>query len=269
MLFADLSLARRLERAEGYACAQFAAARKRLFPDSSSAWTESAGAYLTFDGVEAPTTQSFGLGVFVELTPAVLADAEAFFFDRGTAATHEICPLVGPAALQLLCERAYWPVEVSNVLFRSIEKPDPLIESGTRVRAIGAADAELWTGVSTRGWTHEHPELEDFLRQMGKLVVNREGSACFLAEIDGQPGAASALAIHEGVALFAGAATVPELRRRGLQTALLRARLRYAYEIGCDLAMMAAEAGSNSQRNAERQGFHVAYTRIKWRRGAP
>jgi len=28
---------------------------------------------------------------------------------------------------------------------------------------------------------------------------------------------------------------------------------------------MVAEAGSNSQRNAEREGFRVAYTRIKWK----
>jgi hypothetical protein len=28
--------------------------------------------------------------------------------------------------------------------------------------------------------------------------------------------------------------------------------------------MMVAEAGSESQRNAERKGFRVAYTRMKW-----
>jgi len=33
---------------------------------------------------------------------------------------------------------------------------------------------------------------------------------------------------------------------------------------GCDLAMMCAQPGSASQRNAERQGFRIAYTRIKW-----
>ena len=33
---------------------------------------------------------------------------------------------------------------------------------------------------------------------------------------------------------------------------------------GCDLAMMGAEPGSSSQRNAERQGFRIAYTRTKW-----
>ena len=41
--------------------------------------------------------------------------------------------------------------------------------------------------------------------------------------------------------------------------------MRYAFDHGCDLAMMVAEAGSNSQRNAERKGFQVAYTRTKWR----
>jgi hypothetical protein len=41
--------------------------------------------------------------------------------------------------------------------------------------------------------------------------------------------------------------------------------MRYAAERGCDLAMMVAEAGSNSQRNAERKGFRVAYTRLKWK----
>jgi GNAT superfamily N-acetyltransferase len=67
------------------------------------------------------------------------------------------------------------------------------------------------------------------------------------------------------VALFAGAATIPRMRRRGLQAALLQERLRYAFEHGCDLAMMVAEAGSESQRNAERKGFRIAYTRMKWR----
>ena len=67
------------------------------------------------------------------------------------------------------------------------------------------------------------------------------------------------------LALFGGAATVPEMRRRGLQAALLEARLRYAFEQGYPLAMMVTEAGSQSQRNAERQGFRIAYTRTKWR----
>ena len=87
----------------------------------------------------------------------------------------------------------------------------------------------------------------------------------FLAELDGQPIAAAALFLSEGVALLAGACTIPEARRQGAQLALLEARLRHAAGQGCQVAMMGAQPGSASQRNAERNGFRIAYTRIKWR----
>jgi len=65
---------------------------------------------------------------------------------------------------------------------------------------------------------------------------------------------------------LAGASTDPPFRGRGAQNALLAIRLRYAMSLGCDLAMMGALPGSASQRNAERQGFRIAYTRIKWQK---
>jgi GNAT superfamily N-acetyltransferase len=65
--------------------------------------------------------------------------------------------------------------------------------------------------------------------------------------------------------LFAGAATIPEMRRRGLRAVLLQERMRYAFDHGCDLEIMVPEAGSDSQRNVERKGFRVAYPRMKWR----
>ena len=268
MIFADRALSERLEAAEGFACAQFAAARKKLFPESGSAWMKCAGADVVFDGVEAPTTQTFGLGMFEELTPAALDEIERFFLDRGAEVMHEVSPFAGTATLDLLCARGYRPFEISNVMYRAVEAPAAAQSNGrVGVRVIDATEAALWSSVSARGWTHEHPEFEAFVQQMGALIVAREHSPCFLAEIDGQAGAAGVLILHEGVALFGGAATVPELRRRGLQAALLEARMRYALEHGCDLAMMVAEAGSNSQRNAERKGFRVAYTRMKWKKG--
>jgi len=72
MPFSDLALSRRLEGAEGYACAQYAEARRHLFPQSGAEWMEHAGAYAVFDGVESPITQTFGLGIFEELSPTAL-----------------------------------------------------------------------------------------------------------------------------------------------------------------------------------------------------
>lgn len=265
MQFSDLALSRRLERAEGYACAQYAVARRRLFPDSDAAWIECAGAYAVFDGIDSPITQSFGLGIFEELSAASLDVIERFFLDRGAPVFHEVSPLAGVAALDLLCRRNYRPIEISSVLYRPVEAPAAQHQSHIRVRLIAPEETQLWTDISARGWAPDHPEFLEFLQQLGAISAGRQQSTCFLGEIEGKPGAAGVLCIHEQVALFGGAATIPELRRRGLQAALLQERMRYAFDHGCDLAMMVALPGSESQRNAERNGFRLAYTRTKWK----
>ena len=265
MIFAELNLARRLERAEGHACRSFAEARKHLDPESQSTWMECAGAYAVFDGVDSPVTQTFGLGMFEEPSAESMDRIERFFLDRGAAVMHEVSPLAGVATIDLLCRRGYRPLEISSVLYQPVESQRLADESDVRVRVISREEAELWSKISARGWAHDHPEFQSFLENFGSLIAARKQSVCFLAEIDGQPGAAGVLFLNQGVALFGGASTVPEMRRRGLQSALLRARMSYATEHGCDLAMMVTEAGSQSQRNAERAGFRIAYTRTKWR----
>jgi GNAT superfamily N-acetyltransferase len=265
MIFSDLALAQRLEAAEAFGCAQFAVARRRLFPESGSTWTKRAGTTLVFDGIDAPTTQSFGLGIFQQPTASDLDEIESFFTSRDADVMHEVSPMAGAETLALLCARGYKPFEISSVLYREVEKPAAELPPEVTVGVIEGGEAALWSEVSARGWSHDRPELRDFVRQMGAVCVAREKSPCFLAEVDGEPGAAGVLSIHEGVALFAGSSTVPELRRRGLQSALLDERMKYAAAEGCDLAMMVAEARSLSQRNAERKGFRIAYTRFKWR----
>jgi GNAT superfamily N-acetyltransferase len=247
----------------------FAEARRRLYPESGAEWLECAGAGAVFNGIDSPVTQSFGLGIFEDLDAPTLNLVERFFFDRGSAALHEISPLAGVAALDLLCARQYRPVEISNVMYRTSDLGLAGARAEIRVAPVSPEEKPVWTEVLARGWLHEHPELSSLFHEMGAVSAACEGSVAFLAELDGQPGAAGALNIHEGVALFSGAATVPAMRRRGLQAALIAARMQYAVERGCDLLMIVAEPGSNSQRNAERNGFRVAYTRTKWRLACP
>jgi GNAT superfamily N-acetyltransferase len=268
MSFADLALSQRLERTEGHASSSFAEARRRAFPGCDAEWIEHAGTVAIFDGVDSPVTQSFGLGLFETLTVEALEVIERFFRARGASPIHEVSPFAGVAALSLLCSRQYRPIEISSVLYREVEKTPEEHQSSVCARLITPQENQLWADISAGGWAQDNPELLATVKQLGAVVSASEGSICFLGEADGQPGAAGVLRMHEGVALLGGSATLPAFRRRGLQGALLRERLRYAADGGCDIAMMVAEAGSNSQRNAERQGFRVAYTRIKWRLSA-
>ena len=251
----------------------FAEARRRLYPESGAEWMEHGGACAVFNGIDSPVTQSFGLGIFETLDASALDAVERFFFDRGTAAVHEVSPLAGVAALDLLCRRQYNPVEISSVMYRAADRPSVEGTPGIHVHVAGSSETAVWADVLTRGWLAECPGLRELFLENGAIGAGCEGSVPFLAGLGAgpgaEPGAAATLCIHDGVALLGGAATVPEMRRKGLQTALIAARIRYAFEHGCDLLMMAAEPGSNSQRNAERNGFRVAYTRTKWRLACP
>lgn len=261
-LFADLALARRLERTEGRGNAAFVDAQARLDPSSGAIWKTSGGTAAMFAGVGSPITQTFGLGMVEPVVEHDLAAIERFFTSRGSAVIHEVCPLAGVEVAALLAGRGYKPVELSSVLYQRIDA-DTRIETNPAlsVRKVTAQEGELYGRISAQGWS-EQPELMPYIEGFARLSV--ECATCFIAERDGQPIATAALFMHEGTALMAGASTVPAGRRLGAQNALLNARLQTAASNGCDVAMMVAAPGSSSQRNAERQGFRIAYTRTKW-----
>jgi len=226
---------------------------------------ECGGAYALYDGPSSPVTQTFGLGMFEQASPEILDKLENFFHERGAPVLHEVSPLAGTATAELLHARGYQPLEFTSILYRSVKgNAEERFGNGITVRTVTGQDAGVWADVNARGWAADQPELFDFLRDFGALNAERGDFICFLAEHDGTPAAAGSLSIFGGVAMLAGAATIPGKRRLGLQHALLAARLKYADTAGCDLAMMGALPGGSSQRNAERNGFRIAYTRIKW-----
>jgi hypothetical protein len=98
----------------------------------------------------------------------------------------------------------------------------------------------------------------------GRISAQCSGAYPYLAELDGKPISTGMMFVLGEVAMLAGASTVPEGRNQGAQNALLHARLAHAAEHGCTLAIMGAAPGSQSQKNAQKNGFNIAYTRTKW-----
>ncbi|HWO64486.1 MAG TPA: GNAT family N-acetyltransferase, partial [Umezawaea sp.] len=83
----------------------------------------------------------------------------------------------------------------------------------------------------------------------------------YLATLDGVAAGGGSFRVSDGIAQFTGAATAPPFRRRGIQNALLAARLADATAAGCDVAVITVQPGSRSQQNAQRRGFALLYTR--------
>jgi GNAT superfamily N-acetyltransferase len=267
MIFSDKELSQKLERTEARANADFVETRARLDPDYGATWIEVGGAYAMFDGPESPLTQTFGLGMFEETTDEHLDEIEAFFTKRGAPVFHEVSPLADPSLMTLLSNRGYRPVELSSVLYRSLDATTDYrvaVNDELTTRVITPDESDLWARISATGWAAEHPELGEFMLKFGRISALCNGAFPYLCELDGKPIATGMLFIYGDICILAGASTVPDGRNRGAQTALLGARLQYAAENGCSLAMMGASPGSQSQRNAQRNAFQIAYTRIKW-----
>lgn len=267
-IFSDKKFSQKIERANARSNADFVEAHAKLFPTSGAEWMEIAGVYAMFDGVGFPTTQTFGLGLFGEITSAEMDEIEAFFKQRGADVIHEVSPLADSQILNLLNERGYQPIELSNAMYKPLDSASLVKSSGNlqiTTRIIDKKKVDLYAEISTKGWVDEMPEFSEQLLEFSKIGASADGAIPFVAEINAEPIATGAIYIYDEVAILAGASTVPEHRKKGAQNALLAARLKFALENGCEFAIMDAYPGSQSQRNAEKNGFCIAYTRTKWK----
>ena len=90
----------------------------------------------------------------------------------------------------------------------------------------------------------------------------------YVALVDGVPAGGAEIHLSDGVASLTGAATIGGFRGRGCHRALLLHRLEQTALLGCDLVVSRCAVGSVSQRNMERCGLSVAYTKVIWQQPA-
>ena len=266
-IFSDKTLSQKIERTEASSNAGFVESRAKLFPESGAEWIEIAGVYAMFDAIDSPTTQTFGLGLFDEITDVEMDKIEAFFKERDAPVFHEVSPLADPAIFPILNKRGYQPIEFTNVMYQEIDSSNSFVRpqnSQIKTRIIDKNEVDLFAETSTKGWIDEMPEYTEQMLEFSRIGASADGAIPFIAELNAEPMATGTLYIYDDIAILAGASTIPAQRKKGAQTALLEARLRYALENGCTIAVMDAMPGSQSQRNAEKNGFRIAYTRTKW-----
>ena len=270
MLFADVVLAARIERAECRLLADCAAAAARRRPDSRAFVQELAGGVVIYAGPDSPFNKLAGLGFEGALDEERLAEVERAFAERGAPAQAEVAVLGDPFVSALLTRRGYVLENFENVLGLRLPAANlPDIGAGIGVSVADETDHDAWLDVIVAGFaspdtqgvpSHEAFSREVMDRDIGDMVT-ASGFVRYLAYRDGVVGGGASLRLWDGVAQLCGAATAPAHRRRGLQTALLAARLADAARQGCDIAVVTTQPGSKSQQNVQRQGFELLYTR--------
>lgn len=265
MQFADLSLAQRIEAFEaesGRACTESIAEHN---PEIGASWITVGGGCVAFSGKDSPISQGVGIGMGGAVSDEEMDRIKQFYRERGMATNLEVCPLAHTPLLEKLSLRGYRITEISNVLYRPIE-PDETFgkaSGGICVRIARAGERTSWAETVVRGFGDEIAVTEGLVSIL-RAFGDRRGAQLWMAEVEGQVAGAGALAVDGEMAGLFGASTLPAFRRRGAQGALFVARLAEAARQGARFAYTIAVPGSTSHRNAERAGFRVAYTRVKF-----
>ncbi len=243
MIHVDLPLAQRLERASVALGHDAVQAHRGLFPHSEAIALELDGGVAVFLTEESPLTMVRGAGDIDEI--------EQFFADRMAPVTFSLTPFAGSALLTNLIRRGYEFGTFENTLVRAVTPADICDDPDVQP----AADPQTWSQLMAEAC---FVVVSNMSRELGQTLFALPGSHNLIIG----PAAAAQLVIRDSLAIFQCDGTLPPFRREGLQLKLIRARLSIAAEAGCNLATADTEPGSQSQRNYERLGFQVAYTKI-------
>ena len=188
-----------------------------------------------------------------------------FFTDVGSSPLIEVWAGHASAALgEHLARAGFYAAEV-NATLRTIAcgSSIPAPDSGIRIHELDTGEDDsvyLETLFDGYGLSSRTASAQ---REMMAIEHRSPGLRRYLAYVDDQPAAAAALYTTPRNAYFAGAATIPAMRNRGCQSALIRRRLRDAT---AGQVVVTTAFGSPSQANLQRLGFTIEHTRTLWRR---
>jgi len=271
-MFATASLAARIERAECTLLMELARAAAARLGRGEVVVEPIGGGVAVHTGAGSPANKLAGLG-FADLPQAAeLAVIEEAFALRQAPLQVEFASLGDPVIPRMLSRRGYELIGFENVLGLPLEvaQLEEVGHGAITVDRAGPEETAVWMDTVATGFLHPDtfdgpPSHESFNREAIEQIfadsLATPSFERFLARRAGIVAGGATLRIHQGVAQLVGAATLPEHRRQGVQTALLRHRLLDAARRGCDVAVVTTQPGSKSTENVQRFGFAVLYVR--------
>jgi ribosomal protein S18 acetylase RimI-like enzyme len=216
-----------------------------------------------------PFNKVIALGYGAAPTADELGAMERGHSAAGVRVQVELSTLADPAVARLLTSRGYQLIGFENVLGRRLDDA-PAAAGSIALSEVTADASELWIRTVTDAFIHpdvfDGPESHesfsgDVMERTYRAFAAVPGVSRMLARLGGEAAGGASLYLHDGTAMLCGAATLPAFRRRGVQSALLHARLSQARQAGCDLAVVTTQPGSKSQENVQRAGFELLYAR--------
>jgi ribosomal protein S18 acetylase RimI-like enzyme len=216
-----------------------------------------------------------GLGMAGPVDEAALTSLERAYAARGLGVEIDLCPHADPGLLALLARRGYAVNAFSNTYARTLDEVAAEAGETPGLEVLAGAGAHaLFIEASIAGFSVQAQDRPcDLLAALARVAQARADTSLFVARVDGHVAGSAGLSVADTALGRIGelyiASTLPAFRGRGVQMALLRARLAAARAAGCALAVVMARPANTSARNTERAGFRLAFTKATFARPRP
>lgn len=270
-MFCSNELAARIERAEARLSADIGTAARARGGAPPAFVEDIGGGVAVFAGLGSPVSKLIGAGFSGPPDLLHLGRIEARFAACGTRLQAELATIADPAWHEALGHRGYVLAGFENVLGMALPaQHEPMPGAGITVVECGIDGRGPWLDTVVTGFAcPDHVPAQAAGQEYPREAIERvfedfaaaPGFRRYLAYVGEDVAGGASLREFEGVAQLCGAATLPRFRRRGVQSALLAARLRDAAQRGCDLAVVTTAPGSTSMQNAQQRGFTLLYAR--------
>jgi GNAT superfamily N-acetyltransferase len=264
-IMVDQACARRIEQNRARSACDYATEHRARFPEHGAEVLAVAGGFAVWSTpFGAPSmSKAFALGTGGPVDADDLARIEDFYARRSAPTRLTVCPWADPSLFENLAIRGYRVVDFENILSRLLGASEPFASpaSGVAVARVGPGEVRAWGRLVRAGFGMDADDPRS--ATMDSVFEGSAHAALFVATVDGEPAGGAGLLLYDGIATLFAAGTIPRLRRRGVQGALVAARLEHARQTGADLAIAITDPGSDSQRNLEeRFAFRVGYTSV-------
>ncbi|MCB2211303.1 GNAT family N-acetyltransferase [bacterium] len=245
--------------------------RQRLFPQHGPQIVPIADGVMNFASNSAYWSRTYGLGLKQEITAEDLDTLEYEFSRRGLDPCIEFNTLADISLMNQLIRRGYTVSEFTNALLRPFDPDETFAPpaDGISIEIVDPADRklfQLWCETFEAGFAADSEDSDTNTPEQMKVYRGSPEAKLYLARFNGEPAGGAVIAMLGEIGLMIGASTLPQFRRRGIQTALINRRFSDALAAGCEVATIYASQSSGSQHNAERLGFHIIYTQVCFRK---
>jgi hypothetical protein len=212
-----------------------------------------------------------GAGLDGAVDPADLDRAEAFWRSHGVTGSVTTCPWTHASLAEQLSQRGYRVTGTLQAWARAVGplSESVVLDSGVsidRVDPDNPIDCMHHISQMAWGFGQANVRVPADAVEVGYRVITHPMSTGFLARRGDQVIGASTLECSGDQAAFFGSVVVDHERRKGIQHAFFRQRMRVAMELGSSIAVVTGEPQSTTPRTAEWLGFEHVYDTQTWSR---